>query len=107
MLSTFWWLVVGHFVADYPLQTDFVAKFKARAASLAAVPWYYVLSGHAATHAAAVGLVTGSPPLAALEFAAHWLIDWAKCEGKTGIHADQLLHVACKALWAGLALAAK
>jgi hypothetical protein len=51
--------------------------------------------------------VTGSPPLAALEFAAHWLIDWAKCEGKTGIHADQLLHVACKALWAGLALAAK
>lgn len=96
------WLLIGHFVADYPLQTDFVAKFKSRKASLAAVPWYYVMSGHAATHAAAVGLITGNPFLAVAEFAAHWAIDWGKCEGVFGIHSDQLLHVLCKVLWAAI-----
>jgi hypothetical protein len=101
VLATLFWLLAGHFLADYPLQTDFVAKFKARAASLTAVPWYYVLSGHAATHALAVALATGSPLLGACEFVAHWLIDLAKCEGKTGIHADQALHVACKLAWVG------
>jgi hypothetical protein len=104
LVEILWWLLLGHFVADYPLQPDFVAKFKARAASLAAVPWYYVMTGHAATHAVAVGVVTGSPLLSLLEFAAHWLIDAAKCEGKTGIHTDQALHVACKVAWTGLLL---
>lgn len=102
MLSVLFWLLVGHFVADYPLQTDFVAKHKSRRNSLAAVPWYYVLTGHAATHAAAVALATGLPTLGAVEFVAHWLIDWGKCEGRTGIHADQALHVACKLLWLAL-----
>lgn len=95
-----WWLVVGHFVADYPLQTDFVAKFKCRKASLLAVPWYYVLSGHAATHAAAVGLITGSAWLGLGEFLVHWFIDWAKCEGYTDIHLDQGLHLTWKVSWA-------
>jgi uncharacterized protein DUF3307 len=102
--SAFIWMVLGHFVADYPLQSDFVAKFKARSASLAAVPWYYVLSGHAATHAVAVGLVTGSLTLALAEFVCHWIIDLAKCEGLTTIHLDQGFHVACKFCWAMLAL---
>lgn len=98
-MTTLWWLLVGHFVADYPLQTDFIAQRKSRLNSIRAVPWYYVLTGHAATHAAAVGLVTGSPLLSAFELAAHWLIDAAKCEGWTSIHVDQALHVACKIAW--------
>lgn len=98
-MTMLFWLIAGHFVADYPLQSDFVAKFKARAASLAAVPWYYVLAGHAATHAAAVGIVTGSALLSLMEFAAHFVIDHAKCEGWTNIHVDQALHVACKVVW--------
>ena len=102
MLTLFWWLILGHLVCDYPLQTDFIAKFKARTASLAAVPWYYVMAGHVGTHAAAVGLLTGSPLLAFLEFIVHFVIDWTKCEGRTNIHVDQLLHVLCKVAWVAL-----
>ncbi len=76
MLVTFWWLILGHFVADFPLQTDFLALRKSPLNNLPAVPWYYVMSSHAATHAAAVGLLTGgSALLAAVEFVVHWLID--------------------------------
>lgn len=98
-MTVLFWLVVGHFIADYPLQTDFVAKFKSRSASLAAVPWYYVMTGHAATHAAAVALATGNIWLGLAEFVAHWLIDAAKCEGWTSIHTDQALHIVCKSAW--------
>lgn len=100
-LALFWWLVLGHLVADYPLQTDFIAKFKSRLNSLPAVPWYYVLAGHAGAHAAAVGLLTASPLLALFEFVLHFLIDAAKCEGWTSIHTDQVWHIFCKAVWAG------
>lgn len=101
-MTTLLWLILGHLVADYPLQTDFVAKYKNRHCSLAAVPWYYVLAGHAATHAAAVGIITGSPLLALLELVAHAVIDATKCEGWTTIHTDQFLHLVCKVAWAGL-----
>lgn len=80
-MSVLFWLVLAHFAVDVTFQPDFVAKCKARAASIAAIPWYYVLASHAATHALAVGCITGSLPLAMLEFAAHFAIDWAKCEG--------------------------
>ncbi len=104
VLSLFFLLVLGHFVADYPLQTDFVAKFKCRKNSLEAVPWFYVMAGHAATHALVVVVLTGSPLLGLCELVAHYLIDVAKCESWTGIHTDQLFHVACKAVWALLAV---
>lgn len=99
-----WFMFLGHLVCDYVLQPDFVAKYKCRKCSLPAVPWVYVMSGHAATHAVAVGVVTGSPALSGLEFVFHWLIDYAKCEGWTGIHTDQFLHFACKCIWAILYL---
>ncbi len=98
-------LIVAHAIADYPLQTDFVALRKSRHNNLPAVPWYYVLSSHALTHAAGVYLVTGSVLLAALESVAHWFIDLAKCESLTNIHVDQALHVACKAAWVALLMA--
>jgi hypothetical protein len=98
-------LLVGvHLVADYPLQSDFIAKFKSRKASLPAVPWYYVLLGHAGTHGLLVGLATQSALVGVLETAVHFVIDWAKCEGLHSIHTDQLLHVLCKAAWVGLLL---
>jgi hypothetical protein len=96
MLVQLFWLVIGHFVADYTLQTDFIAQRKSKWNSIPAVPWYYVLTAHAATHAAAVGIITGSPLLAALELIWHWIIDHLKCMGLTSIHIDQFLHVVCK-----------
>lgn len=95
-------LLAIHLVADYPLQTDFVAKFRCPSASLPAVPWYYVMAGHAATHGLGVGLAVGSVWVGCLETAAHFAIDVLKCAGLTNIHVDQTLHVLCKVAWVAL-----
>ena len=114
-LEIFFVLCLGHFVADYPLQSDFIAKGKNpwRPVDLANIPpgqtpqtvWPWVLTAHAATHAAAVYLITQSFLLAALELGVHWVIDFGKCANRYGIHQDQALHIACKATWAALFVA--
>ena len=104
-LQLLWWLIAGHFVADYQFQSDTVAREKNRHSDTPlqkAVPWYYWLTSHAATHGVAVGLITGSAWLGMAETLAHWCIDWAKCEKWTGIHVDQALHVACKVAWVAI-----
>ena len=108
-------LCLGHFVADYPLQSDFISKGKNRFRPVdpASIPpgqvpmtvWPWVLTAHAATHGTAVLIVTGSPLLALLELISHWLIDYGKCANRYGIHADQTMHIACKLLWAVLFMA--
>lgn len=94
--------IAGHFVCDYPLQGEAVAIQKSRHVDnplAKAVPWYYWLTAHAVMHGAAVALITGSALLGLCETAAHWLIDFGKCEKWYGIHTDQALHLACKAAW--------
>jgi hypothetical protein len=96
-------LAIGHALADYPLQGEFLATTKDRhAAPPAGGPWprhlwAWSLSMHSLIHAGAVWLVTGLGVLALAEFALHWLIDFAKCERWTGFGLDQILHLACKA----------
>ena len=92
-------MLAGHALADYPLQGDFVAQFKNRHTKADQRIWPWVLSAHAAIHAAVVGLITGSTLLGVLEFAIHWIIDLLKCEKRYGFHTDQLLHLGCKLLW--------
>lgn len=107
MLTLLWWMIVGHFVADYALQSDFMAKEKNPWHKPDHVPpgqtpqrfWPWVLTAHAAIHGGAVALATGSIALGIAETVAHWLIDLAKCAGLTGIHTDQALHLLCKAAW--------
>jgi hypothetical protein len=103
-------LTIGHFVADYPLQSDSIGKSKNRFRPVdpASIPpgqkpqtvWPWVLTAHASTHAAAVYIVLGSPLLAAAELVSHWLIDYGKCANRYGIHFDQSAHLACKLAWA-------
>jgi hypothetical protein len=100
MIATLALMIVGHAVADYPLQGEFLARAKNRAESLPGVPWYHGLLSHAAIHGGAVGLVTGSVTLGLAEFVAHALIDDAKCMGRFGYNVDQALHIACKVVWA-------
>jgi hypothetical protein len=98
----FFWLLVGHAVMDYTLQTGPMPVEKCRKSTSEiqkAVPWYYWLSAHTLGHGGAVYLVTGSLSLGILETVVHWLIDFGKCEGWFGIHVDQALHVGCKVLW--------
>lgn len=96
-------LVVGHAIADYPLQGDFLARAKDRAAPVPGVPWYQALGAHSIMHGGVVWLLTGIPLLGVAEAVAHAVIDDAKCTGRIGFNTDQALHIACKALWVILA----
>lgn len=102
-------LLAGHGLVDYTFQTDYVALGKNRHAippgydrklhGPLQVVWPYVLTAHALEHGLAVMLITGSLGLALAETAAHWVIDFGKCEKWYGIHLDQWLHIACKIAW--------
>ena len=96
------YLILGHFVADITFQSDFMAKFKHRINSIPQIPWYYVMTGHCATHAMCVALLIGNIFLGLAEFIAHFIIDTVKCEGYTNIHVDQFLHLFCKIVYAFL-----
>ncbi|MFZ5744434.1 MAG: DUF3307 domain-containing protein [Pseudomonadota bacterium] len=99
-LTIFAALVVGHAIADYPLQGDFLSKAKNRAAAIPGVPWYQALGAHAVMHGGMVWALTGLIWLGLLEMVAHALIDDAKCTGRLSFNQDQSLHLVCKVLWA-------
>ena len=103
MLQVVFLLFASHFLFDYPLQGDAVARGKNRNAdpALFGVPWPYWLTAHASCHALGVAVVTGSVALGLCELAAHWAIDFLKCEKRINIHVDQALHLVCKLTWAG------
>jgi hypothetical protein len=103
-LELFAALIVGHAIADYPLQGDFLARAKNRAMPIPGVPWYQALGAHSVMHGGVVWLLTGIPLLGAGETVSHAIIDDCKCTGKFGFNADQSLHVFCKALWAAIAV---
>ena len=102
--TTFVLLIVGHALADYPLQGEFLSKAKNRFAPLAGVPWYQALAAHGVIHGGAVGWITGSIVLGVLETLSHMLIDDLKCGHRISYNLDQALHVACKVLWLALLL---
>lgn len=96
-------LVIGHAIADYPLQGKFLAIRKNRhikpleyGADVPGSIWVYCLSAHSLVHAAAVWIVTGSALFGFIEFVLHWIIDFAKCEKWTTFHQDQGLHLLSK-----------
>ena len=97
-------LLIGHALADYPLQGDATAKGKNRHNPPYGIPpgqkpvavWWHYLTAHALIHAGAVWIVTDSMWFALAEFVLHWGIDFAKCENWTNPHQDQALHFACK-----------
>ncbi|MCA0318192.1 MAG: DUF3307 domain-containing protein [Proteobacteria bacterium] len=97
-------MLIAHAVCDYPLQGDWLSKAKNHNLSLVPgeVIWPHALAAHAGIHAGAVWFLTGSIVLGALEFVAHCLIDWAKCDGRLSYNQDQALHVLCKVVWAVL-----
>jgi len=92
-------LITAHALADYPLQGDFLAKAKNRAAPIPGVPWWQALGAHAAIHGGFVALITGVWWLFFAEAAIHWLTDDAKCRGNLTFNQDQAVHIACKAAW--------
>jgi hypothetical protein len=104
------WLIVAHALADFPLQGDYLAQTKNRHTELSkklfnsgqGTLWPWHLFCHAAIHGGAVAYVTGSVALGCAEVVAHMGIDLLKNEGKIGYMTDQVLHIACKLLWAAI-----
>lgn len=98
-MNLFFLLIFGHVLADFPLQGDFLAKYKnlnfIRNAALEG-PWWLVMSSHCYIHAAIVGLLTGSYLCGIVEFISHFVIDTMKTKKWISFGLDQALHVLCK-----------
>lgn len=98
-------LIGAHFIADYPLQGDFLSKAKNRANPIAGVPYWQALGAHVAIQGVLVALITGIWWLAVVEAAIHWITDDAKCMGRISFNTDQAIHLGCKAVWWVIAVA--
>ncbi len=95
-------LAMGHFLGDFGLQSDRMAREKC-AGGGHTLPWPWWLTAHAGIHGFLVAVVTGLPLLGLAEWVAHALIDHLKCRGLFGLGADQGLHLLCKLVWVVLA----
>lgn len=98
-MTIFLKLMIGHFLCDYPLQGDFLAKAKNHKSPIPGVPWYQALLAHAAIQGGMVWLVTGSPTLGIMEFVFHGVTDYLKSDEELSYNQDQAIHVLCKAGW--------
>jgi hypothetical protein len=107
LLLTLW---AGHYLADFPLQPEFVATNKRLI--LKESIGFHCLTSHAFIHGLVAGAITGSFLVAAIVGSTHWLIDFGKsCQylddrfphtkgarsgpqtaGLYGINIDQALH---------------
>ena len=97
-LQLFILLVLGHFFADFPLQSDRMAVEKCPGKDVV-LSWQWWLSAHAATHGFVVAVLTGYPFLGLAEFVTHVSIDYGKCRLHYPLIVDQGLHWFCKLLW--------
>jgi hypothetical protein len=96
-------LAAAHAVADWPLQPGDMGNAK-RPGGNARIHWTFALGCHSLIHGGAVALVTGQWWIGALETVAHAMIDGAKCRLGFSNAMDQVLHFACKPVWAVLAV---
>lgn len=93
-------LLAVHALADYPLQGEFVSRFKNPREKMGdKIVWPWILGSHAMMHAGGVLVVTGSATLAIAELVVHAATDALKCLGYFGFHTDQAIHIGCKVLW--------
>jgi hypothetical protein len=91
-------LLVGHAIADFPLQGEFLAQAKCKD-GVPGVPWQMALAWHSLIHGGFVFVATGSVEYGLLETLLHYYIDWIKCLGFSSFKIDQWLHIACKLLY--------
>jgi hypothetical protein len=94
-------LIMAHFVADYPLQGEFLAiqKNPWLPQDKKFAPWYQAMTAHCFIHAGFVFLITSNIWLGLAEFVVHFITDIKKCWGNITYNEDQFLHIACKVVW--------
>ena len=96
--------MIGHALADFPLQGELLAVGKEMDGRLDELTgttwprgiWVVCLTVHAFIHGGVVWAISGSVGLGAIEFIVHWLIDLAKSARLMGFYVDQSLHILCK-----------
>lgn len=94
LVTLFSILLCTHFLLDFAIQGDFVAKYKARIVEGRSNEfWKWVLTAHAASHTLPVILLTNSLILGSVMFISHFVIDFLKCEQKLNFNQDQVLHI--------------
>lgn len=97
LLTTFCLLLAAHFLADFVLQTDFIAREKnPKTAKMGKSS--YVLFMHCYLHASLTLLITRSWLCAFVMLASHYVIDEAKNNEAIDFTTDQALHVTIIAL---------
>lgn len=104
ILVLFGVLVFFHFLADFPLQGDFLARAKNSQNPIPDIPWWIALSGHSFIHAGFVFAATGSWVCLVGEFVVHWITDDEKSKGEITFATDQAIHIGAKIVWVGFAL---
>jgi quinol-cytochrome oxidoreductase complex cytochrome b subunit len=99
LLTIIFWLLCAHFVADYPLQSPEMGKYKNKrnrptppnGAKFVPV-WPAYLTAHAFVHAALSALVVG-PLLGFVIGISHFIQDYLKCKIQYSPNLDQLIHI--------------
>ena len=109
IITNIFLLLCGHALADFALQTEWIAYNKNRNVvpkgydpekhgKLQSI-WIYVLTSHALIHGLMVYLITLNIWFGIAETIIHWVVDFGKCEKWYGIHTDQSIHILCKIIW--------
>ena len=62
--------------------------------------WRWWLLSDSATHGLALALMTGLPLLGLAELRLYAIIGWSKSRFRFSLACDQVLHIACKCVWA-------
>jgi hypothetical protein len=96
VIEVFFLLIFCHYLADYPLQGDFLSQAKNRNTEVGKDIWKHALFAHGMIHAGLVAFVTGSVFLGVCELVCHMTIDYLKCQKKITFNTDQWLHLICK-----------
>ncbi|MGI4816012.1 MAG: DUF3307 domain-containing protein [Janthinobacterium lividum] len=103
----FFWLVCGHFLCDYALQSQFIADAKNPFKGLPGIPWIWPMAAHCFIHGAVVAKITGSVFLGIVEIVLHFYCDFRKCwelskreiyEPEGLFHVDQIVHILGKVI---------
>jgi hypothetical protein len=103
-LFVYWLLITVHFICDYPLQGEWLAKAKNHKLNLVPgqVIWPHCLFGHASIHALPVAILTSSVWIGLIELITHMITDYLKCDGKLTYNQDQFIHISLKIIYAAI-----
>lgn len=93
-IDLLWWLIVGHFLCDYPLQNDYLAVHKNPIINgKKNSEWFICLFAHSSIHTLPVMWLTGRVELAMVMLVTHMIIDYVRCKQWIHFWQDQFLHI--------------